>query len=259
MANTTETAVNNRVVEVYDLFVKHMKEFLAEANLNHEEYTNFVNWADRLGRSGEIPLYLDVFVETYVLEAKYKDLPGTEPSLLGPYWADGSPLVEGKPAKINMRDDEPGEKLRFKGNVSDVNGKKLANAKVEWWQDDASGYYSNFDSDAPDFNLRSHFYTDENGDFEVESILPIPYSIPTDGPTGEFTRAAGYHSFRPAHIHMKFEHEGYETLITQVFFEGDEWLETDVARGVRQSLMTKLVDKGDYKEAELDFVLRFDN
>ncbi len=64
------------------------------------KYTNFVNWADRLGGSGEIPLFLDVFVETHVLEAKYKNALGTEPSLLGPYYEENSPLLEGSSVVI---------------------------------------------------------------------------------------------------------------------------------------------------------------
>ncbi|PLT33524.1 dioxygenase [Bacillus sp. V5-8f] len=252
-----ETQVKNqRVLEVYESFVKHLKNFLDEQQLNHEEYSNFVKWADRLGRSGEVPLFLDVFVETHVLESKYKDAPGTQPSLLGPYFVEGSQLLEQKPFVIPQRPDEAGDKLIFRGNVTSVDGKPLANTKVEWWQDDNDGLYSNFDSPAPAFNLRGHFYTDENGDFEVHSIVPIPYQIPTNGPTGEFVRAAGYHAYRPAHIHMMFIQEGYETLITQVFFEGDQWLETDVAKGVRSSLLTKLHQVGDHKEASLDFVLR---
>ena len=252
---TEKTVVNERVLGAYEGFVKHLKNFLDEQQFNHEEYTKFVEWADRLGRSGEIPLFLDVFVETHVLESKYKNSPGTEPSLLGPYYEEGAPVLEESPFVMPQREDEPGDKLTFRGNVSSING-PLAKTKVEWWQDDADGLYSNYDSTAPDFNLRGQFHTDENGDFEVHSIVPIPYQIPTSGPTGEFTFAAGYHAYRPAHIHIKFEHEGHETLITQVFFEGDEGLETDVAGGVRSSLLTKLEDHGDHKEASLNFVMR---
>ena len=61
---------------------------------------------------------------------------------------------------------------------------------------------------------------------------------------------------RPAHDTPMFEAEEHETLITQVFFEGDEWLETEVAEGVRLVSLTKLEDEGDHKEASLDFVLR---
>ena len=56
MTNHLPTTKNERVEEVFELFIKHMQEFLGEAKLNHEEYTNFVNWADRLGRSGELML-----------------------------------------------------------------------------------------------------------------------------------------------------------------------------------------------------------
>lgn len=250
---------NERVEEVFNLFIKHIQAFLQEAKLNHEEYTNFVKWADRLGRTGELPLYADVFLETHVLQAMYTDKPGTQPSLLGPYFIDGSPLIEqvhGQPLVLTQRPDEAGEVLYFKGNVSGTDGRILANTKVEMWHNDHSATYSAFDSDAPKYNLRGHFYTDENGDFLVKTIVPVPYPIPTDGPTGEFLNYMEQHPMRPAHLHIMFEAEGYETLITQVFFEGDEWLETDVAEGVREDLMTQLVDKGDHKEASLNFVMR---
>lgn len=253
------TKKNERVEEVFNLFIKHIQNFLTEAKLNHEEYTNFVDWADRLGRTGELPLYADVFLETHVLRAMYTDKPGTQPSLLGPYFVEGSPLVEkepGKPLVLTQRPNEPGEPLLFKGNVSSTDGMPLANTRVEMWQNDDSGKYSSFDSDAPKYNLRGYFYTDENGDFEVQSIVPLPYSIPADGPTGEFLGYMDQHPMRPAHLHLMFEAEGHETLITQVFFEGDEWLETDVADGVRTELVTKLEDKNGRKEASLNFVMR---
>ncbi|RST77399.1 catechol 1,2-dioxygenase [Siminovitchia acidinfaciens] len=250
---------NARVEEVFNLFITHMQEFLKEAKLNHEEYTNFVNWADRLGRAGELPLYADVFLETHVLRAMYTDKPGTQPSLLGPYFIEGSPLVEsepGQPIVLTQRPDEDGEVLIFRGKVSSTDGMPLANTRVEMWQNDNSGKYSAFDSDAPRYNLRGHFFTDENGTFEVQSIVPLPYSIPDQGPTGEFLEYVDLHPMRPAHLHLMFEADGHETLITQVFFEGDQWLESDVADGVRTELITKLEDKGDHKEASLDFVMR---
>ncbi|MBM7714106.1 catechol 1,2-dioxygenase [Bacillus thermophilus] len=250
---------NERVEEVFHLFVKHVQNFLKEAKLNHEEYTNFVNWADRLGRAGELPLYTDVFLESHVLKAMYTNKPGTQPSLLGPYFIEGSPLLKkepGKPLVLTQRHDEAGEVLMFKGNVSSTDGMPLPNTRVEMWQNDHSGKYSAFDADAPRYNLRGHFYTDENGDFEVKTIVPVPYSIPADGPTGEFLKYMDQHPMRPAHLHLMFEAEGHETLITQVFFEGDEWLETDVADGVRTDLVTKLEDKSGHKEASLNFVMR---
>ncbi|WP_026702058.1 dioxygenase family protein [Salibacterium aidingense] len=256
---STNVKKNERVEEVFDLFLKHMKAFLKEANLNHEEYTNFVNWADRLGRAGELPLYADVFLETHVLQAMYTNMPGTQPSLLGPFFIEGSPRLEhtpGQPVVNTMRPDEPGETLHFSGRVQDLQGKPLANTKVEIWHNDNSRKYSSFDSEAPPYNLRGHFYTDENGAFDVKTIVPIPYSIPDEGPTGEFLEYLDQHPMRPAHLHLMFEAPGYETLITQVFFEGDPWLDNDVAEGVREELITTLHDKGGHKEAALTFEMR---
>ncbi|GAA0449745.1 dioxygenase [Alkalibacillus silvisoli] len=255
---TQNATKNERVVEIFDIFKKHLVKFLEEAQPNHEEYTEFVKWADRLGRAGELPLYMDVFVETHVLRTVYGDKPGTEPSLLGPFYLENAPLVTEKPYKLPMREDEKGEKLIFKGQVTDVDGKPLANTLVDFWQDDANGDYSSFGADAPPYNLRGRFYTDDQGYFEVETIEPIPYKIPTEGPTGEFLDFIDQHPYRPAHLHIKFDQEGYESLITQVFFSGDKWLESDVADGVRNSLMTDLHDRGDHKEARLDFVMRKD-
>lgn len=261
MTKNLATSKNERVEEVFDLFIKHMKEFFDEAQLNHEEYTNFVNWADRLGKSGELPLYADVFLETHVLQAMYTELPGTQPSLLGPYYVDGAPFVEaGDDGIIDLpkRENEPGDVLYFSGTVKNVDGEALANAEVDFWQNDNSAKYSNFDSDAPDFNLRGRFKTDENGKFTVKTIQAVPYPIPDQGPTGEFLGYMDQHPMRPAHLHIMFKAPGHETLITQVFFEGDEWMETDVAEGVRDELITQLQEKDGYKEAQLDFVLRKD-
>ncbi|PIC63173.1 catechol 1,2-dioxygenase [Sporosarcina sp. P13] len=253
------TKKNERVVEVFDLFVKHIQSFFDEAKLNHEEYTNFVNWADRLGKTGELPLFADVFLETHVLRSMYTETPGTQPSLLGPYFIEGSPLIEAEadqPFVLTQRPDEAGEILYFKGNVSSVDGHPLSNVKVEMWHNDTDATYSAFDSVAPRYNLRGHFYTDENGDFVVKTIKPTPYPIPTNGPTGEFLEYAEMHPMRPAHLHLMFEAEGHETLITQVFPDDDEWLENDVADGVRLDLLTKFEDKGEYLEASLNFVMR---
>ncbi len=76
--------------------------------------------------------------------------------------------------------------------------------------------------------------------YKEKTIVPLPYSIPDQGPIGEFFGYMNQHSMSPAYLHLMFEAEGHETLITQIFFEGDEWLETDVVDGVRPEPMTKL-------------------
>lgn len=230
---------NQRVVQIFEGLIEKTKELLAEQKVTHDEYREFSLWLDRLGRAGEIPLFLDVFFETHVLQGMYKDLPGTEPSLLGPFYIENSPVLQ-QPYVLPMRDNEPGDVLIFSGTLKGTDGKPIPNAMVELWHCDANGDYSHFVEGVPLYNLRGQFQTDEEGRFEVQTRVPVPYKIPDQGPTGEFLGFIDHHAYRPAHLHFRIEPKGYEKLITQGFFEGDPWIETDVAEGVRESLITKL-------------------
>ena len=53
------------------------------------------------------------------------------------------------------------------------------------------GYYSHFAPHIPDGNLRGTIVADDEGRFEITTIQPAPYQIPTDGPTGWFIEKAG--------------------------------------------------------------------
>jgi hydroxyquinol 1,2-dioxygenase len=49
--------------------------------------------------------------------------------------------------------------------------------------------------------------------------------------------ALGRHPWRPAHLHFMISAPGYERLITHVFRDGDQYLDSDAVFGVRQSLI----------------------
>ena len=68
-----------------------------------------------------------------------------------------------------------------------------------------------------------------------------PYTIPHDGPTGAMVAACHWHPWRPAHIHLIVEAPGHEALITQLFFEGSEYLDGDVAGAVKEDLVVRPV------------------
>ncbi|MDP9188200.1 MAG: hydroxyquinol 1,2-dioxygenase, partial [Actinomycetota bacterium] len=50
-------------------------------------------------------------------------------------------------------------------------------------------------------------------------------------------KAAGRGPMRPAHVHFMVKADGFETLITHVFVEGDEHLDSDAVFGVKSSLI----------------------
>jgi catechol 1,2-dioxygenase len=61
--------------------------------------------------------------------------------------------------------------------------------------------------------------------------------VPTNGPVGDMLRAQKRHPFRPAHIHFLGHKQGFKTLVTQVFVDDDEHLQSDVVFGVTRALI----------------------
>ena len=140
-----------------------------------------------------------------------------------------------------QRTNERGEVLYFRGRVTNPSGKPLSDVELDLWHADADGLYSKIHPGIPDWNLRGRFRTDADGYYEVKTILPPPYEIPKDGPTGKVLSAIGRHFFRPAHLHVKVRHPKYGELTSQLYFEGGKYLDNDVADAVRDGLIAKLV------------------
>ena len=104
--------MNQKVVDVYNGLVMKFKELISEHELNHDDYQALVDWADALGKKGEIPLFMDVFFETHALQEMYKNVEGTEPTILGPFYLEDAAQLE-EPYVLPQRPDEPGDVLFF--------------------------------------------------------------------------------------------------------------------------------------------------
>ena len=76
----------------------------------------------------------------------------------------------------------------FSGSVTSTDGTPLAGALLDVWQDNGAGEYSHFHPGVPEHNLRGRLVTDADGRFEVETVLPVPYEIPTDGAVAPSSR-----------------------------------------------------------------------
>jgi protocatechuate 3,4-dioxygenase beta subunit len=124
--------------------------------------------------------------------------------------------------------------------VVDQSGNPIPGAEVDIWHASPVGLYENQDPEQADMNLRGKFTTDENGHFGFRSIKPAGYPIPVEGPVGDLLRHAKRHNFRPAHLHFLIFKEGFKTLISQIYTNDDDKLETDVQFGVTRALI------GDY-------------
>jgi len=252
-------AVKNTPPERVDLLARSVLDAVHETIRKHkvtyEEYNALKAWLIQVGKDGEWPLFLDVWVEHVVEEVATEHRQGSKGTIEGPYYVPNAP-EQGAKGAVPMRDGEKGTPLTWTGKVTSVDGTPLAGAKVELWQADADGFYSQFAPGLPEWNLRGTFTVGEDGAFEIHTIQPAPYQIPTDGSCGKLIAAAGWHAWRPAHLHVKVSAPDHEELTAQLYFPGDEHNDDDIASAVKPELMLDPKPAGDGSVAvEYGFVL----
>jgi protocatechuate 3,4-dioxygenase beta subunit len=153
----------------------------------------------------------------------------TEANIEGPFFTPDSPE-----RTVLLPADMQGTRLHLTGRVYSADCTPLAGALLDFWLANDAGDYDN-----AGFDLRGHQYTDAEGNYTLESIIPGHY---LNGNT-----------FRPAHIHVKVGAPGFSLLTTQLYFEGDPHNDGDPF--ILDSLIMPLADTQDGKAAEFDFVL----
>ncbi|WP_226344165.1 catechol 1,2-dioxygenase [Agilicoccus flavus] len=235
--------------------VQALHDVIRKHQMTYAEYDALKAWLIRVGEDGEWPLFLDVWIEHVVEDVNTSHREGNKGSIEGPYYVPDAP-EQGSHASIPMRDDESGDELLFQGQVRSTDGSALGGAKVELWQADAGGFYSQYAPGLPEWNLRGTFTTDDEGRFGITTIRPAPYQIPTDGACGKLIAAADWHAWRPAHLHLKVSAPGHELLTAQLYFPGDPHNQDDIASAVKPELMLDpQVGENGAQTVDYDFVL----
>ena len=247
---TTEARLN----AILDDVQRALVDIITRHRVTQEEFRAATEFLAGAGQQHlEIPLMLDVFLASAVDDVAHAS-DGTESNVEGPVYIPGAPILE-QPYVLPMRADEPGDKLTFSGTVRSTDGTPLAGATLDVWQCNGAGEYSHFNPGVPEYNLRGKLTTDDDGCFEFETVVPSAYEIPKGGATGKLLAALGRSAFRPGHIHFKISHEAASPLTTQIYFEGDPWLDSDVVGAVKASLVTKLTHGPSHATCSYDFVL----
>ena len=133
------------------------------------------------------------------------ELKKVTPMPYGPFYRTGAPFR----GKLSMP-GEPGTTFILSGRVWAFDTKRpLAGVVLDFWHVDMQEKYSN---GTTDFRNRGRVISSETGLYELESIRPIPYRPnPTGSP--EFWRCAHYHLLAAC--------PGYQTLVTEIHFQGD--------------------------------------
>jgi catechol 1,2-dioxygenase len=222
--------------------------------VSYDEYNALKAWLIGVGQDGEWPLFLDVWVEHVIEDVATSHRHGNKGSIEGPYYVPDSPEL-GADATLPMRDGEAGTPLLWEGQITSTDGKPLA-GKVELWHADSDGFYSQFAPGIPQWNLRGSISTGPDGRFRITTIRPAPYQIPTDGSCGKLIAAAGWHAWRPAHLHVKVSAPGHELLTAQLYFPGDPHNADDIADAVKPELiLDPVAQPGGGETIEYSFVL----
>lgn len=213
--------------------------FIRRHRVTHEEYRAATSIIIAEVKAGEESLLFDVFLEAEATDVGNTGRAGSPEAIEGPFYLPGAPELR-PPFALPHRPGEPGDPLVFHGRVTGTDGTPLAGVELDVWQADADGLYSGIHPGIPDWNLRGRLRTAADGTFEVTTIVPPPYEIPKDGPTGTVLNALGRHFFRPAHLHLKLRHPGYGEMTSQLYIAGGPYLDSDVANAVRDGLVIEL-------------------
>lgn len=248
--NITEIAIEAmssemepRIKEILTSLITHLHDFARDVNLTHEEWLKgmeIMAHAGRMtdGKRNEFILLSDIIGLESLVDAISHNQQGeeTESAVLGPFFREGAPVYPAG-ASISQRGEADGPGVLLTGYVKDLQGNAVTNAVIDVWETGPEGLYEQQDPNQPEFNLRGRFKTDENGYYKIKAVKPVSYPIPYDGPSGDLLQAMGRHPYRPAHIHMILQAQGYQTLVSQLYDKNDEYIDSDSVFAVKGSLL----------------------
>jgi catechol 1,2-dioxygenase len=249
-----------RFREIMSALVRHLHDFCREVKLTEREFERAIGYVVALGQhtndshneavlmSGSLGLSTLICL----LNNGNNGQTETAANLLGPFWRMHSPPTESGGSIV--RSETPGPALFVTAHVRDTAGKPIEGAEVDVWHSSPEGFYEQQDPKQAHMNLRGKFMTDAEGAFSFRSVKPAGYPIPIDGPAGDFVRATRRHHYRPAHLHFLIYKPGFKTLISQIYVNDDERLDSDVQFGVTRALIGNYVrhDNGAAPAADVE-------
>jgi hydroxyquinol 1,2-dioxygenase len=266
------TAKDPRLAELMTAFVRHLHDFAREVRLTEAEWMAAMQWLTATGQISnekreEFILASDVLgLSMLVVQMNHRlDPQATPATVLGPFHIDGSPEFD---YAGDMSDGLPGTPLYLHGTVRDLAGNPIAGGVLDVWQADNDGAYEVQIPDVDEARLRAKYTTREDGSYCIRTIAPLGYTIPMDGPVGDLIGRTEISHLRPAHIHFLINVPGYEPLITHLFREGSQYLDSDVVFGTKQELVVRFDEREagptpdggtsevPWAEARYDFVLQ---
>ena len=143
----------------------------------------------------------------------------------GPYFRTSSPEKTDLAADVST-----GTRLVVSGAVLTTRCRPVNRALIDVWQADAAGAYDN-----SGYRLRGHLFTDAQGRYRFETVVP------------------GLYPGRTRHLHVKVQAPNGPILTTQLYFPGEPQNARD---GIyRRELEMDVREVANGREAAFDFVV----
>lgn len=252
-----EQAESPRLQQILISLVQHLHAFARDVSLTEEEWGRGIDFLTRCGhitdaKRQEFILLSDVLGLSMLTVAMNSEKPQgcTESTVFGPFHVEGAPRYQ---LGDDIANGAKGTPCLVRGTVRGITGDPVPGAVLDVWQSDDDGLYDVQHEGLDHAQSRGVLTADGEGRFHFRSIVAVPYAIPHDGPVGQMLEATGRHPWRPAHLHFMIKAPGYQTLVTHVFRDNSDYLDSDAVFGVRQSLIC------DWKEqADGSFLLEYD-
>jgi protocatechuate 3,4-dioxygenase beta subunit len=203
-----------RLKEIRDAAVRHLHAFVREVNLTPAEWPTGIGFLTEIGKAcsvirHEFILLADVLGVSAVVNALHdknaREL-RAQSSLLGPFYREGAPELS-LGACIVRNPAAP--LITIYGQVTDNDGNPIPSALIQVWQTNESGLYDLQAGNPEVMNMCADFRTDEQGRYHFETVQPLGYSFPMDGPVGRLVNDQRRYGSRPAHIHFLIGGDGY--------------------------------------------------
>jgi protocatechuate 3,4-dioxygenase beta subunit len=237
---TSDSRETDRLRSAVARAVERLHELVRELDLNESELHSLVAFLTRVGQADEFMLLSDI-TRTSILVDELTHAASTDgataTNVLGPMYRPGAEMSD-TPAVI-ARIDQGDDALTLSGRVSDAStGQPLPGALIDIWQTNQAGLYDDQDPGQPPGNLRGVIRCDDQGTYQVRTVIPGPYRIASmNGPVYALLNSLGRHDNRPGHIHLRITAPGHQPLTTMLFMAGDAWLDDDVIGAVKPELV----------------------
>jgi hydroxyquinol 1,2-dioxygenase len=242
-------AEDARLRTVMTCLVQHLHSFAREVKLTEGEWFRAIRFLTAVGhitddKRQEFILLSDTLGLSTLVTAQNNQKPSgcTESTDFGPLFVEGAREYK---SGDDISNGASGEPCFVSGRVLSADGSPIASARIDVWQSDEDAFYDvqrrPESSLTAEHQTRGRLSSAADGTFNFRSILAGAHPIPHDGPVGRLLDALGRHPWRPAHLHFMIAAPGYETLVTHIFRNGGQYLDSDAVFGVRPSLIADWV------------------